>query len=185
MNTFITFLGAAATPPPVEPTSNAFLIWGIVLIAVALVLFVIELLIPTAGIVAILSILSLIIGIAFLFNFNTLVGTIACLLTLFAIPFLIGFGIKIWPHTFIAKWVTLKNEKKAESKTEELLFSEVTHDLQPGMIGETITPLRPVGTCVFNKHRIECIAEAGIIDQNTKVEITLIDGMQIKVKPYT
>ncbi|WP_432799895.1 hypothetical protein [Poriferisphaera sp. WC338] len=170
------------TVPPPNDSSYFFLVWGIILIGIAMVLFVLEVLLPTAGIIALLSGLCLIGGIVMLFGFNTTVGLIGCALTLLALPFLFGFAIKIWPHTFIAKMITLKNET---NRSEELDLPVSGTDIQQGMKGTALTPLRPVGTCLIEGEREECIANAGIIEKGAEIEVVLVDGMQIKVKAIT
>ena len=182
MNSLLNLIGQVATQPgPSAGGSTTLLVWGIVLIFVALVLFVIELFIPTAGLIVVLSIGSLIAGIAMLFGFSTTAGVIATLMAMFALPFLIGFGIKIWPHTFFARWLTLD----AENPDDEAVVTSTEKNGKKvviGMKGEAMTPMRPVGTCVFEGLREECIAESGVIEKGDEVEVVLVDGMQVKVR---
>ena len=45
-----------------------------------------------------------------------------------------------------------------------------------GSVGRSLTPLRPVGTCIFEGRRVECKAEYGMIDKGVSVQaIRLID----------
>ena len=163
-----------------EQGSSLSLAWGIVLIAVALILFVLEILVPSAGVIAVVSAISLIAGIVLLFGVSTTAGLMGCAVTLFAMPFLIAFAIKIWPHTFIAKMITLNDETNRPDENEQ---PSPAANLDIGMTGRTLTPLRPVGTCLIDGKREECIASAGTIEKDTLVEIVLVDGMQIKVRP--
>ncbi|WP_200761680.1 NfeD family protein [Poriferisphaera corsica] len=180
-NLIYTIGQVASQQAPAQGGSSTLLIWGIVLIFVALVLFVIELFIPTAGLIVVMSVGCLIAGIAMLFGFSTTAGVIATLLAMFALPFLIGFGIKIWPHTFFARWLTLDAENPSEDDTHEVV-EETVERVEVGMKGKAMTPMRPVGTCVFEKQREECIAESGMIEKGDEVEVTVVDGMQVKVK---
>jgi membrane-bound ClpP family serine protease len=52
-----------------------------------------------------------------------------------------------------------------------------------GHKGEATTELRPVGTCVIDGRREECLATTGVIERGTPIEVVSQDGMYIKVRP--
>ena len=52
-----------------------------------------------------------------------------------------------------------------------------------GADGMTITSLRPVGTVKIGDHRIDALAETGVIEANTPVIVTDVYDNQIKVRP--
>jgi len=52
-----------------------------------------------------------------------------------------------------------------------------------GTTAVTATPLRPVGVIRIGDRRMDALAESGIIDQGTEVEIVEIIDNQIKVRP--
>ena len=159
-----------------------YLIWAIICLAAALLLFAIEIFIPSGGVIGFASAIALIAGIVMLFKVNTTLGLIGIVLSLIAIPLLIMLAIRIWPSTPFAQFLTLKNSKPPidPNKPDEI----VDDDLQKlvGKTGKAMTDLRPVGTCIIDGKRHECLAESGVIESGSEVEVTTADGMQIKVR---
>jgi membrane-bound ClpP family serine protease len=51
-----------------------------------------------------------------------------------------------------------------------------------GTTGVAMTDLRPVGTCRFGDGRYECLADRGMIESGSEVEVVAVDGMQVKVR---
>ena len=51
-----------------------------------------------------------------------------------------------------------------------------------GEEGRAATDLKPVGTCIINGQRMDCLSTAGQIKAGTKVRVVFADGIQIKVK---
>ncbi|MEX2213294.1 MAG: NfeD family protein [Phycisphaeraceae bacterium] len=163
---------------------NAHLTFAIVFLAIALVLFVVEWFIPSGGILAMCSLASLATGVVFLYKVDTTVGLIGAIVSLAALPFLIGMGLKILPSTPFFRMMLLKSVDRpglgehgiAGAAGKERMKSLV------GEEGEAITDLRPVGTCKIKGQRMDCMASSGAIRAGAKVRVIAADGMQIKVK---
>jgi len=51
-----------------------------------------------------------------------------------------------------------------------------------GETGRVLTPLRPVGVCEFEGHKIECTAEGQYIQAGTTVRVIRVEGMQPTVR---
>ncbi len=51
-----------------------------------------------------------------------------------------------------------------------------------GLEGETITPLRPSGTAVFNDERLDVVTEGGFIEKNKPVKIIKVEGVRVIVR---
>jgi membrane-bound ClpP family serine protease len=51
-----------------------------------------------------------------------------------------------------------------------------------GVTGIVITPMRPVGTCDFSGHRVECVAESGYVEKGKKVQVIRIESTQLTVR---
>jgi membrane-bound serine protease (ClpP class) len=52
-----------------------------------------------------------------------------------------------------------------------------------GTTGKSLTELRPVGTCLLDGKRQECLSESGVIEPGVQVKVVSSDGMQVKVRP--
>ncbi len=175
----------AQQPAPVvqQPASNTLLIWAIVMIAVAVTLFIVEVFVPSGGIIAAVSALCLVIGIVMLFGVNTWVGLAASGASLIAIPFFVAFLLKIWPHTPIGRRLMLaEDEDEEDAALMRPNPSAKSNPVSVGAVGQALTDMRPVGSCLFDGKRIECLSTRGVIPAGAKVEVIDAGGMEIKVR---
>jgi membrane-bound ClpP family serine protease len=178
---------AQANNPP-QDDGATLLVWALALIGLALMLFMIEVFIPSGGLIGVASAVSLVAGIVLLFWENELWGLIGAAVSLIALPFALGFAIKMWPNTPIGRLLTLATPaSRAEPHAADAPTKGAAAGLAVtvGQRGRAVTEMRPVGTCVFDGRREECLAAGGLIEPDTPVEIVAIDGRQIKVRPVT
>lgn len=156
--------------------------YAVIFIAVALVMFAIEIFVPSGGIIGFFGFVSLIGGIACLFWVDQTVGLVALLLVLVLTPFAIGLSVKIFPNTPIGRRLTLTDRQTAGS----VHYDPNLHDDEGSLVGKTgvaVDWLRPVGTVKVDGRRIPCRAETGSIESGTTVRITGVDGMEARVRP--
>lgn len=164
--------------------NESLLIWGIVLIAVAAFLLVLEVFIPSAGIIAVTSAIVAIAGIVCLFRYDTNWGLIGSLAVMVIGPILGGFMLKIWPSTPIGRRLIYGDQ--TEEDRQRLAESERAMQAERlaliGLEGKAITDLRPIGMAQIGDNRYEVLAESGWIKAGSSLRITHADGAQIKVR---
>lgn len=163
---------------------NPLIIWAIICFAVALVLFIVEIFIPSGGLIGLGAGAALIAGIVLLFQINTTLGLVGAIVSLTALPFIIGFGLKVAPGTPILRMLTLQSlpGPSADARSLERGDAEGGDEALVGQEGVAVTDLRPVGTCMIAGRRRECLSDSGIVRSGTRVRVILDDGMQIKVR---
>jgi len=69
----------------------------------------------------------------------------------------------------------------ARRRGDAVLHMEQLSRLQ-GMTGHVLTPLRPVGICEFDGHRVECSAEGDYVQKGRTVIVIRVEGMQPTVR---
>ena len=153
-------------------------LFAVILIAVAMILFFAEVFVPSGGLLGLLAAAALISGIVVLFSFNTTAGVIGLIVSLAALPFLLAFALKIMPNTVIGRMLTLKNPPPRDPNDDPSVSQATV-----GATGQAITDLRPVGTCLIDGKRTDCLAERGVIEAGQRVRVIVVDGMQVKVRP--
>ena len=159
--------------------------WAIALIVVALLLLFAELFIPSGGILSAMAALALAGGLVCLFIVDMTLGLVATLITMVALPFLIAFGIKIFPRTPVGRRAMLGESQQSNTITYDRNFSRSGEELI-GQEGVAETDLRPIGSIRLDSgKRIEGFSEAGVILTGTRVKVSRIQGMEIKVRPLT
>ncbi len=163
---------------------NPYVIWAFVCFGVALILFVLELVVPSGGLLGLGAATAAIAGVVLLFQVNWRYGVFSAIACLVALPFLIGYGLKILPHTPFWRMLTL------QSNTDPDVIDPADADPNKpnerkqlvGAVGEALTDLRPIGACRINGRRVECLAQGGVIRAGANVQVVAADGLQIKVR---
>lgn len=145
----------------------------IIIIIAGLLLLLLEFIVP-GGIVGTIGGITTIVGIVLMYNhYGNLYGTIALLVSLIvcAVGLYFFFRDKTWKRLALNDSIDVKLNK------EEMDYFTV------GMQGETITKCLPSGKARFDDKIVEVHSLAELIDSNTPVEITKIEGNKIIVKP--
>lgn len=161
--------------------SNTAMTWAIILIGVAVLLFLVEIFLPSGGLIGIGSAICLVAGIVLFFQVDTTLGLISTIITLIALPFAVIFALQIWPHTPIGRALTLGNQDASQAYTQAQTVKSKRISLV-GKTGRALTELRPVGECLIDGERYECIAGSTVIDADADVEVVESDGMMLKVR---
>ena len=168
--------------------SNPLVIWALVCFAAAMVLFLVELFVPSGGLIGLAAGVAGITGIVLLFQVNTLLGLMGAIVCLAALPVLVGFGLKVAPQTPIIRMLTLKSEPRPDADARTLERGDARDAAATSLVGHegtVVTDLRPVGTCLIDGRRRECLSDTGIIRAGTAIRVVVDDGMQLKVRPVT
>ncbi len=147
------------------------------------VLIVLELFIPSQGILTIAAGASLIFGIVECFLVSPWLGFIVTVVTVITLPIFIIAMVRIWPDTWIGKRVAIRKAQRAipggsipdAGKLDRLL----------GETGQTITDLRPVGAVMFGDERVDCVAQTGQIDKGSKITVIHVEGVRVVVREQT
>lgn len=195
MHTAFSLLAQATQTPAggggaVDPTQ--WLIWGIVLLAVAVALFFVEVFLPTGGFLGAAAGLAAVAGVVCLFWRDSTLGLVAATGVILLLPFALAFALKVAPDTPFAKWITLNDRQQAVSRHEPpggggdgdkraAHVLEGRASIKVGDVGKTLTPLFPVGTCLIGGRREECLARHGTIDAGTPIKVVVVEGDEVYV----
>jgi len=181
-------LALLAQTPVVAPIGGTgqWLVYGLVLLAVAVALFAIEVFLPTGGILGVMAGLAAVAGVFCFFKMNTTAGAIGAGVVLLAAPVLLVLAVTIWPDTPFGQWVTHSDEQPRQTgSTADDTPPEGQAPIAAGDTGRTATDLRPVGVCILHGRRHECFARSGSIDAGVEVEVVSITGHDVYVRERT
>lgn len=182
-------LGAAASAP--AGPGSFMLMLGFGLALAALVCFVLELFVPTGGLLGLACAICVIGSTAAFFMHDPMLGVAAAAVYCVLAPMMLVFGLRIWSHSPIARRFILGAAEDADPDDEEAMVrSEVARQHRHeelralvGAEGRAVTPLRPVGFVSIAGRRIDALAEGNVIDAGTKVVVVDIVDNQLKVRP--
>lgn len=162
------------------------LLWGLGLLAASILLLVLEIFIPSAGVIAFLAAACGLAGVISLFLYDTLWGVSGLLTVLIAGPGVFFWGLSIWRHTPLGRKLIGDTDEEAilaQRAAEEQ--SKLDQQRMVGMEGVAATDLRPVGVVIINGQRHDALSEMSLIAAGTRVRVTVVENAQIKVRPIT
>ncbi|MBT8486103.1 MAG: hypothetical protein HKO59_04740 [Phycisphaerales bacterium] len=172
-------------------SNDAYFLYGCLLFAAALALLVLELFVPSGGLIGILAGIAAIGSTVAFFMYDTSWGIGVGVAYIVMTPILLVFMFKLWLNSPLGSAMILGGQADAADESEESnRRSEVARrqrlaelEALVGAEGVTETALRPVGMVRLGDHRIDAMSETGIIEANTPVVVTTVYDNQIKVRP--
>lgn len=162
------------------------LLWGLGLIGASLLLMIIEVFIPTAGVLFVTAVVTALAGVVTLFMYDVLWGVSGLLAVLVLGP-MVGFSaLNIWKNTPIGRrMIGSKTEAEREKEKQAELHERDEMMALIGLEGEAITDLRPVGVARFGGKRLDVTSEIGLITKGSRVVISTVESNLIKVREIT
>ena len=170
--------------------SSSPIIWAFIFIAIAVIVFFIEIFIPSGGLLALLGGLSIIASLIAFFVHDINTGLIATAIYIVFGPIIAWIAFRIWAASPLAKRMILGDvggDDEFANQESEAQRQERLDALQAlmGKQGETITQLRPIGVVRIDGRRVDAMAESGVIGANKPVEVVHVYDNQIKVREVT
>lgn len=162
---------------------DTMLLWGLILIGLALVLGVAELFVPSHGALGLTSGVLALTGVVCMFKYDTTWGVSTGLALLVLAPVGVGLGMKVWPHTPLGRRIigapTPDQVEQARTKEEA---AKAARRALVGKNGTVLTDLRPVGKVDIEGTRYEVLSETSFISTGTRVRVTHADLEVIRVR---
>jgi membrane-bound serine protease (ClpP class) len=142
----------------------------IVIYIVSLLILIIEVFVPSGGILAIAGVGGLSLGIYFGFQTSVLLGGGQLIVAIVVVPLLFLYGIK---KLTLNK--TLPDEEGFRSEKKDLSYLINKQ-------GVALTNLRPSGTIIMEGKRYDVVTEGEMINKDRPVMVVKIEGARIVVK---
>ena len=150
------------------------------LYSVGVVILVLEIFIPSHGVLSIAGVGFLIAAIVKTFSYGGReAGIVAVFACLIFVPTFALVAIKYWHLTPVGRRIAPPNPVITTADTS-VPVEEMSRLI--GQTGRSATPLRPVGICEFGQKRVSCVVEFGMIDTGVTVEAIRISGSNLAVQ---
>lgn len=154
---------------------DGFVIAGCLLFGLAAVLFLLEFVVPSAGALAVLCTLCVAGGVICFFAHAALWGFASLALALGGAPFAIGYGLRLWSGTPLARRAVLGTELHTDR--------DASSRPRPGSVGIARTPMRPVGRVEIVGVTHEAIADGGFVEAGQTIEVLRVEDGTLRVRP--
>ncbi len=149
------------------------------LVVAGMVLFGLEILTPTFGVLAGLAVGALVGSVWVCYTRISPVGAIVLFVALVVImPVYLAMLVKLLPKTPLGKRLFLRKAKQPGTGVPEA----AEHEALVGHTGTAETLLRPTGAVRIDGQRVIASAESGLIDKGATVKIVRAEGMTVIVR---
>ena len=152
--------------------------FAIFLFILCAMLLVLEIFIPSLGLLTVLAIVCLAGGISLFFQVSATVGWVGVWTAIVLIPVVWIIVYKLFPKTKIGQILVLKKVGEALPGIPD----QEQLDALVGQTGVVLTPLRPVGICEFDGKKVVCVSEADFLDKDITVKVIDVEGNKITVR---
>lgn len=157
---------------------ESLLVWGILLVGIALGLFVAEVFLPSAGVIALTACIVGIAGVVCLWRVDYKWGLAGLLVLVILSPVIFFWGIQLMPSTRMGrKLIGAPEPEEAERSAEQGEESALL-----GAEGVCATDLRPIGLVMIDGQRLSASSEGMLIAAGTRVRVIAVDGATIRVR---
>jgi membrane-bound ClpP family serine protease len=155
--------------------------WAILLMLVGCVLVVLEVFIPSGGIISILAAVSFIGSLFIAFQDSATTGPTTGLIftatTVFAVPTLIALAFKYWPRTPMGKAFL------GELPTDAEVLPDDPRRALIGRVGVARSKMLPSGAVEVDGHMLDAVTQGQAIEPGTYVVVSEVRANRVVVRP--
>ncbi len=152
------------------------IVWAIILMLIGCGLVVMEVFIPSGGLLSFLSAVAIVASVVMAFRRDTTAGLGFIVITLVAVPAVIGLAFKYWPMTpmgkaFLGELQTQDELKPADPRRELV-----------GRVGVAKSKMLPSGSVWVDGRLIDAVTQGEAIDAGQAVVVVEVRGNRVVVR---
>lgn len=157
------------------------LAWAAILMLIGLALAILEIFVPSGGVIGFLSILSVLSAIALAFYRGPWYGVSFLGVAVVALPAVLMTALHWWPETTMGRRILLK----VPTSEEVLPDFDDRRSLKNllGRVGEARSLMLPSGAVVIDGRSYDALSEGIAIEKGQWVQVVEVRGTRIVVRP--
>ena len=158
------------------------LTWAVLLLSLALALLVLELFVPSGGLLGLLSGLGIVTSIVLVFRESATLGTFYLIGLAILLPLILVAMVRYWPHTAVGRMMLNIPPPGTEQPP-----SEVDNPLEDliGKIGQAKSKMLPSGAILIDGRTYDAFSGGFAVETGDTVEVVRVEGNRIMVRPVT
>lgn len=156
------------------------LTYAILLLALGIVLMILELFLPSGGILGFMAAVSLVGALVLAFRQSESAGLTFVAITVVVVPVALITGLKLFPKTPVGRRVILRPPAQAAPDAPAGV-ADVDYSPLLNQKGKTVTSLRPSGIIEIDGRRYSAVAEGELISENVEIVVISLQGNSIVV----
>ena len=142
---------------------------------------IVEFFVPAAGLIGVLGLGSIIGGIVMAYlRYGTNVGAAFLIGTVIVTPAVIALYFKLFPRSFVGRWLILRGEELPEQGFSSFTQSRYTE--LAGKNGSALTSLRPSGTALIDGSKQSVVTAGEFIERGEQIIVSKVEGSRIIVR---
>jgi membrane-bound ClpP family serine protease len=157
------------------------LTWAILLLAFGLLLVVVELFVPSGGVLGFISLASIVAAIVMAFRYSSYTGLTFLALAVFGVPALLALGLQVWPRTPMGRRILLDVPRGDDVLPDQDHRKQLKELI--GQVGKSKTLKLPGGPIEVAGRTYDAVSEGQPIQPDTPVKIVDVRGTRIVVRP--
>ncbi|MGP1346595.1 MAG: NfeD family protein [Phycisphaerales bacterium] len=166
---------------------EALLYWGFGLFLIAALLLAIELVVPTGGVLGLMSFASAVGGCVAFWRFGMWWGIASTTSVLVIAPLAVYFALNVMPHTPLGRQLFLNDpsaddDELAADRAREASARAEAESALVGARGKVVSACRPVGAATIDGQRVEVLSLSGAIEPGQEVRVVAVEGNTVKVR---
>jgi membrane-bound ClpP family serine protease len=154
--------------------------WPLVFLLITLAFMVLELFLPSGGMLGLVAVLCLLSGIvAAILNTGVIGGVLYLLACAILVPIMISLMLKVWPRTPIGKRILIQPptlDQLLPNRQQQL-------NLMVGKTGLSISSMLPSGAIRIDGRLFDAVSDGMTIEKETFVKIVAVRGNHLVVRP--
>ncbi len=158
------------------------IVWSILLMALGLLLVGVEMFIPTAGILGVISLAAILVSISLAFYYRGLeVGFVFVVFAAVGVPAVLMVAFRLWPRTQLGRQLLLQvpdPQAVLPNSPERRRQRELV-----GKLGVTRTLMLPSGAVMIGDELVDAISEGLPIEAGQVVKVIEARGGRVVVRP--
>ena len=158
-----------------------FLVWAAILLCIGLALAMLEVFVPSGGLLGFLSLMSMLAALILAFRHGpwSFVGFLG--LAVFAVPACLMVALQWWPKTPMGRRILLP----LRSSQDVLPDSDKRRSLKSlvGHIGKAKSLMLPSGAVEIDGHVVDALSEGMAIEAGQWVKVIEVRGTRVVVRP--
>ena len=157
--------------PALDPLS-----WAILLMLIGCGLVVMEIFIPSGGVLGFLSVVAIVGSIIMAFRRDTAMGLGFIVITLIVVPAVIGLAFKYWPMTPMGRAFLGELPDEEDVKPDDPRRELV------GRIGTAKSKMLPSGSVLVDGHLLDAVSQGAAIEAGQTVVVVEVRGNRVVVR---
>jgi len=161
---------------------NPLVVWSIALMALGLLLVLLEVFLPSGGILGFLCVASLVSSISLAFYHSLQTGFAFLAVAALAVPTVLFVAFQWWPYTPMGKRLLL-DVHSAEEMMPDTPLRRTLRQLV-GKVGVAKTVMLPSGAVMVEGMTVDALSEGMPIEAGQRVVVVEVRGSEVVVRPY-